>query len=78
MRRREFLKSAGGVSLASAFGELVSAAEPAPLDVEQAKGRLQHALRVSGSPTPFSRKVSVGPLATTPMTTSSGTFAPSF
>ncbi len=33
MKRREFLKTAGGVSAASMLGDLVSASEPAPLDV---------------------------------------------
>jgi len=34
VRRREFLKTAGGVSLAGAIGDFVHAAEPAILDIE--------------------------------------------
>ena len=33
MKRREFLKTAGGVSLASVLGDFVGASEPAPLDM---------------------------------------------
>ena len=33
MKRREFLKTAGAVSLASALGDFVGASEPAPLDM---------------------------------------------
>ncbi len=33
MKRREFLKTAGGVSLASVTGDFVGASEPAPLDI---------------------------------------------
>ncbi len=34
VKRREFLRTAGGVSLAGAMGGFVGAVEPAPLDVE--------------------------------------------
>ena len=33
MKRREFIKTAGGLSLASAFGDCVGASEPALLDI---------------------------------------------
>jgi hypothetical protein len=33
VKRREFLRTAGGVSLASVLGDFVGASEPAPLDV---------------------------------------------
>jgi len=34
VKRREFLKAAGGMWLASAFGDFVDASEPAPLDMD--------------------------------------------